>query len=160
MVAVTIIAVTVTTLSRPKAKAEAPQAKRDSSYSTHSDEKKRASAADPQATSAPPTAVEQGVAAIKEDEENPGRLAAVLGLAGGWDSLEDKAGLNGPGFFKHFFKITSLAFGISLIIAYVLGTAYADWMIGIAANNVVGVPHERVLGGVYFVAKHLSMLLF
>ena len=160
MVFVTSVAVTIYTLKPRTAKAAAPQEKRNSSSSTHSDEEKRASAAEPQATSAPPTAVEQEVAAIKEDEENPGRLAAVLGLAGGWESLEDKAGLNDPGFFKHFFKITLLVLGISLIVAYVLGTAYADWMIGIAAGNVVGVPHERVLGGIYFAAKHLSMLLF
>ncbi|KAF7980275.1 hypothetical protein HWV62_39033 [Athelia sp. TMB] len=161
MVAIAIIAVAITTLLPRKAKAEAPpHVKRDSSYSAHSEEEKRASAADPQTASAPQTAAEQGTAAIADKKGNPGRLVAVLGLAGGWDSLEGKAGLDGPGFFNRLFRITSLAFGISLIIAYVLGTAYADWMIGIAANNVVSVPRERVLGGVYFAAKHLSMLLF
>ncbi|KAF7975541.1 hypothetical protein HWV62_9377 [Athelia sp. TMB] len=164
MVFVTSVAVTIYTLKPRTAKAEVPQEKRNSSSSTHSDEK-RTSAADPQAAEsqaagAPPTAVQQEVEALKEDDANPGRLAAVLGLAGGWESLENKAGLNDPGFFKHFVKITVLVLGISLIIAYVLGTAYADWMIGIAAGNVVGVPHERVLGGIYFAAKHLSMLLF
>ena len=160
MVAATILVVTGSTPSPRIAKAEPPQAKFNSSSYTLSEEEKLVSAADPNAPSAPQTAVEQEVEAIVEDEGNPGRLVAVLGLAGGWEAMEGLVGLNDPGFFRHFFKITLLVFGISFIVAYLLGTAYADLMIGIAAGNLVGVPHERVLGGIYFAAKHLSMLLF
>ncbi|KZP25695.1 hypothetical protein FIBSPDRAFT_887938 [Athelia psychrophila] len=92
------------------------------------------------------------------DAGNPGRGAAVAGLTEEWKVLE--GGLDGDGVFKHFFKIFFRVLGVSVIVAYVLGTAYADWMIGIAAGNIVGVPHDRVLGGVYFAAKHLSMLIF
>lgn len=92
------------------------------------------------------------------ETEEPGRGQAVAGLTKEWGVLEGLLGAAGT--FKKFFVILFRVLGVSLIVAYVLGTAYADWMIGVAAANIPGVPHERVLGGVYFAAKHLSMLIF
>ncbi|KZP25693.1 hypothetical protein FIBSPDRAFT_379571 [Athelia psychrophila] len=91
------------------------------------------------------------------DAGNPGHGGAVAGLIKGWKFLE--SGLDGPSVFNVFFKIFFRVLGLSLILAYVLGTAYADWMVGIAADNIVGVPHESVLGGVYFAAKHVIMVV-
>ena len=51
--------------------------------------------------------------------------------------------------------------GLTLLSAYLLGTAYADWVIGIVARNLVGVPDDevtKVVAGLYFAAKHLDML--
>lgn len=45
-----------------------------------------------------------------------------------------------------------------LFLAYVIFTAYSDWMIGVIAKNVTGVPYQRVLGIIYFVANHFDLL--
>lgn len=47
-----------------------------------------------------------------------------------------------------------------LIMTYGLGSAYADWVIGIVAGNIEGVPPKTVLGAVYFAAKHLNLVYF
>lgn len=92
------------------------------------------------------------------EPEDPGRGQAVTGLTTEWGVIEGLFGAAGA--FKIYFLILFRILGISLIAAYVLGSAYADWMIGVAAGNLEGVPHERVLGGLYFAAKHLTMLIF
>ena len=54
--------------------------------------------------------------------------------------------------------------GLMLLLAYLVGAAYADWMIGIVTGNIVGVPDDaahdnnKIVAGVYFAAKHLDML--
>ncbi|KAF7973495.1 hypothetical protein HWV62_14994 [Athelia sp. TMB] len=54
--------------------------------------------------------------------------------------------------------------GLMLLLAYLAGAAYSDWMIGIITGNMVGVPddalHEnnKMIAGAYFAAKHLDML--
>ncbi|KAF7973496.1 hypothetical protein HWV62_3412 [Athelia sp. TMB] len=59
------------------------------------------------------------------------------------------------------FRGIPVLLGLTLLLAYLLGTAYADWVIGIVARNVVGVPDDevtKVVSGLYFAAKHLDML--
>lgn len=45
-----------------------------------------------------------------------------------------------------------------LFMAYVIFTAYSDWMIGVVARNITGVPYQRVLAIIYFVASHFDLL--
>lgn len=94
------------------------------------------------------------------DNEPAGRQVVVAGLGETWKKIEVIVGLDQAGCARKFFEILFRVLGVSLVVAYVLGTGYADWIIGVVAGNLGGVPHERILGGLYFAAKHLSFLLF